>query len=331
MHAPGRRQTGMTIIELAIGLLVLAIFLAGAFSMIVRNNQMARQNQAKLQATQAIRQGAERIQPLLREADQVLLNTTAIPAAVINQVGSTFFPFRATGPDALVLRIPVFNSDGSLSSQYSYASLNTTTSSAAMMGTYVIMRPDGTVNYKRRNEVLIANWSTPKDRNGNAISPFTYFDDTGTQITSVDAGNVGTIARIRLAVASLDQDIREKQASQLTSEIRLANQSTRKYVPFLVYNSNGSSRTITNVDIVGPTTATLTRVDLGTVAIWTGSRALSGTSQRLSVAASPPPAITGTSTAKAMLWFTPTSNFSGSYQVRLATTAGDSLASTFTN
>jgi type II secretory pathway pseudopilin PulG len=331
MQPLGRRQAGFTILELAIGMLVLAIFLGGAFSMVVRNNQIARQNQAKLAATQAIRQGNERIQPLLREADRVIYDTVSIPAAVLNLCGNGFFPARTTGPSALVLRIPVFNGDGSLSTEYSYALLNTTTSSSALMATYVIMRPDGTVNYKRRNEVLIANWSTPKDKSGNLLDPFTYFSDSGTQISSVTASNVNTIARIRIALASQDSNLREKQWSQLTSEIRLANQSTRNFLPFIIYNPNGSTRIINGIDISGPTTATLTRIELGTVALWSGTHTLTSTSQRLSLTSGSTQTITGMITIPATLWFTPTSNFSGSYQVRLATSANDSLASTFTN
>jgi hypothetical protein len=331
MQPQGRSQAGVTIIELAIGLLVLAIFLGGAFSMVVRNNQIARQNQAKLAATQSIRQGNERIQPLLREADRIIYDTGSIPTPVLDLCGPGFFPTRTTGPSALVLRIPVFNSDGTLSTKYSYALLNTTTTSSALMGTYVIMKPDGTVNYKRHNEVLIANWSTPKDRNGNQIDPFTYFDNAGTQIGGITASNVGTVARIRISMASEDTNIREKQSSQLTSEIRLANQSTRSFLPFIIYNPNGSTRVINGIDIAGPSTATLTRVELGTIALWSGSQQLSPTTQRLDLTIGPTQTITGMITIPATLWFTPTSNFSGSYQVKLATTANDSLASTFTN
>jgi hypothetical protein len=339
MQPQGRQQSGMTILELAIGMLVLGIFLAGAFSMVVRNNQIARQNQAKLNATQAIRASSDRITPLTREADRLLLNTQAddpdgIPSAVVNLCGQGFFPNRSTGPSTLILRSPVFNPDGTKSNQSNYAVLYADGASHRLLATYVIMRPNGTLDYKRRDEVLIADWAQPKDRNGNALNAFSYFDESGSPINTVTAANVRNIGRIRLSLASQDNDTREKQWSQLTSEIRLANQSSRKNIPFVVYNPNGSSRQLNGIDIVGPTTAVLTRVELGSVAVWTASvnpLTLSPNAQRLAISASPAPTITGMSSQQATLWFTPSSVYTGNYTVRFATTSNDSLSSTFTN
>jgi prepilin-type N-terminal cleavage/methylation domain-containing protein len=196
MQTQVRRQAGMTIIELSVGLLVLAIFMAGAFSMVVRNNQMARQNQAKLDSTQAIRASADRISPLLRQADRLLLNTAEISASVISQCGPGFFGTRATNATTLVLRSPVFNPDGTLTSQYSYTALYADPSAKKLYATYVIMRPNGTVNYKRRDEVLNSDWAGPKDRGGNALKAFTYFDASGTEIVTVTAANAADIVRI---------------------------------------------------------------------------------------------------------------------------------------
>jgi prepilin-type N-terminal cleavage/methylation domain-containing protein len=326
-----RRQAGFTIIELSVGMLVLAIFLSGAFSMVVRNNQMARQNQAKLNATQAVRASADRIGPLLRQADRLLVDTAAIPADVTALCGSGFFGSRTTNETTLVLRSPVFRPDGTLTSHYSYTALHADPVARKLYATYVIMRPDGSVNYKRRDEVLNADWAQPKDHGGNALDAFTYFNASGAQVGSVSAANAAEIVRIRLSMAAEEAGTREKQWSQLTSEIRLANQATRRSIPFVVYNAHGSSRTVTNLDIVGPSTATLTRVDWGTVAVWTGTQALSATAQRLPVAVSPPPTITGTSTQPATLWFTPSGAYSGAYTVRFTTASNDTLASAFTN
>ncbi|MBC7545685.1 MAG: type II secretion system protein [Candidatus Sericytochromatia bacterium] len=333
MHIRRRQPAGFTVLELAIACVIMGVFMAGAMAMVVRNNQMARQNQAKMNATQAIRAGGDRIQPLLRKADRLLINTAAIPNAVQSIVGTGFFATQTTGVRSVVLRSPVFNPDGSLSGSFSYTSLYAVTGATdrSLLATYCVMRPDGTLDYKRKDEILVHDLVVPRDRDGNQLAFFTYFDETGSQIAgAMSQAAVDSIVRVRLGLAASDNDIAEKQRSQLTSEIRLANSSTRNSVDFIVYNSYGASKVINNLDIVGPTTATLTRVEFGTVAVWTGSTTLTTTKQRLPIS-TPYPAITGNNTIPATLWFTQTSNYTGNYTAGFVTMTGETLASSFTN
>ena len=324
-------QRGMTVIELAVGGLLTAVFMVGAMGVVVRSNQLTRQNQAKLNATQAIRAGNDRILPLLRQAERVLMATAAIPTSVQTAAGDGFFPSRTTGSRAVILRTPIFNSDGSVSGQYAYTLLHVEDGDPSLRVTDVVMRPDGTLNYKHRAERLVTQLVRPTDRMGATLPYFTYFDGTGAQVTDFSSQTaIDSIVRVHLAIASSDAAVREHQVAQLSSEIRLANLSTRTNLTFSLYNPYGSAKTLNSVAIVGPTTATLTRVEFGTVAGWNGTTGLTTTAQTL-VVASPCPVMAGTATVAGSLWFTPTSTCTGTYQVTVTTATGETLASSFTN
>lgn len=325
------RQGGFTVIEVAVAALVLAIFLTGALGMVVRNNQVARHTQARLNATQAVRAGIDRMNPLLRRADGLLTQTDAIPASDIAAVGSGFFPTKTASSSVLILRIPVFDTDtGVLTSANSYAMLYTDDGDTTLKATYAIFKPDRTLDYKRRDEVLVRDLVAPKDQNGAALPIFSYFNAAGQLMDATVPAAIADAVRVKIALASKDEKAKETATTQLTSEIRLANQSTRRSVDFVVYNSYGTAKTLTAIDISGPASATLTRIEYGTQAVWTGSQALTGSLQRLNLA-SPHPIITSKHAMPSTLWFSAASQFSGSYDVRYVTQQGEVLTTTFTH
>jgi prepilin-type N-terminal cleavage/methylation domain-containing protein len=322
-------QRGFTVTELAFATAVLGIFMAGAMGMVVRNNQMARQNQARLNSTQAIRAGIDRIQPVLRKADRLLFSPADIPAAAVAAVGGGFFPARQTDSRTVLLRSPVFQSDGAMTGSHSYTMLHVDDAANALLGTYAIFRPDGSLDYKRRDEVLVRDLDLPKDRQGATLPFFTYVGATGAQLASVsDATAAADVVSVRLSLASTSAGTAQKQTSQLTSEIRLANQANAPFIRIMVYNPYGSSRTLTDLALVGPTTATVTRLEMNGQTLWSGQQALSATPLTAPLP-SPRPAITGRVSVPATLWFTPTSQQAGDYDLQLTTASGDTLACTF--
>jgi hypothetical protein len=156
-----------------------------------------------------------------------------------------------------------------------------------------------------------------------------YYDSAGAKLTTISASSLDSVVRIRLSLASQDTSTANAPRSQASTEIRLANRATSKNVNFVVYNSNSTSKTLGGIDIAftGSNTPTLTKITLGTVAIWTGSKVLSSPIPRCTP--SPMPSIAATTSQQSTLWFTSTSSIAGTYSVNYVPTSGASLATTF--